>query len=202
MKIPSDPSQPPARSGDAAAPGSRSFDKVLERKTEDRQSRKARPQKLPGLDPEEDGKNLSAGAAIALPLSREAARSQVAGPAVAPDVQVLEGLVREIVVVAGPGVDPKVELQFHSKTLDGLNVRVVKKGDEISIRFLTGSDSVAQLLSRNSAQLSEALLAKGLHVAPIQVEFARGPAGSTRANDSPRDGRRGQGQERQDKRHR
>ena len=132
---------------------------------------------------------------------RQAAPQEVSKAAPVAEVRTLDGLVHEILVEAGPGVNPKVEVQFESKTLDGLNVRIVRKGDEISIRFLTGSDSVAQLLSRNTEQLSQTLMSKGLHVAPIQVERTPTPPASE-AGSSPKDGRRGQGNERPDKRQR
>jgi hypothetical protein len=208
MKIPSDPgpSQPPSRAADPPPSDSKSFDKVLDRKAEERQGRKARFQKGPGLD-EEDANKATGGPAMVLSLTRDAGPSEVAGAAGPPDLRALDGLAHEILVVAGPGTDPKVELQFNSKTLDGLNVRIERKierkGDEISIRFLTGSDSVAQLLTRNSTQLSEALLAKGLHVAPIQVQLApSSPRSADTGGYNPRDGRRGQGDARRDKRQR
>jgi flagellar hook-length control protein FliK len=116
----------------------------------------------------------------------------------------LDGLVREIVVAAGPGLNSSVEVQFQSATLDGLNVRISRKGDGICVRFLTSSDSVAQLLIRNSSQLSEALLARGLHVAPIQIERAPAPS-RTAESASNRDqsgNSRERGEGRQERRHR
>jgi flagellar hook-length control protein FliK len=201
MKVTSDPGSapPPSRSGESQTSEPKTFEKVLERKNVDRHEKKLRGQKRSGRETEaQDG--LPAAAMPFAPL-RQAEPPEVGKAAPASEIRTLDGLVREILVEAGPGVDPKVEVQFHSKTLEGLNVRISRKGDEISIRFLTGSDSVAQLLSRNTEQLSQSLLAKGLHVAPIQVERSAASL-SPEAGRSPGDGRRGQGSERQDKRQR
>lgn len=199
MRVPSNPdsSPPPSRSGETPPSDSNSFDKVLERKAGDRQAKKTRGQK-DSLLPEDATKGaLAAGSPVWSP--RDPALSGIGKPAALAEGPILDGLVREILVVSGPGTDPKVEMQFHSTTLEGLNVRLVKKGDEISIRFLTGSDSVARLLSVNSEQLSQALRAKGLHVAPIQVVLASPDARPSGEGYDPRDGRRGRGDERQQK---
>jgi flagellar hook-length control protein FliK len=200
MKVPSDRSSaPPAsRTGSAPASDSKSFDKVLESKTEDGLEKKARGQrqKLRQLPEHESGQ--AAGGPLAFATLPDWGPAAVATPAPVADVRPLDGLVREILVVAGPGVDPKVEIQFQSKTLEGLNVRIERKGDEIAIRFLTGSESVARLLSQNVDQLTQSLHSKGLHLAPVQVEFAPVSPRSTGSDHNPRDGRRGRGEERQD----
>jgi hypothetical protein len=100
-------------------------------------------------------------------------------------------------VFAGPGTVSRVEVQFHSNTLEGLNVQIAKSGDQISIRLLTNSNSVAQLLSRNSDQLSQGLEARGLRVAPIQIELNPASPRLTDSRPASRDNRRGQGGERQ-----
>jgi hypothetical protein len=206
MKVPSDPGAAPAptpsRSGESSATESKSFDKVLERKSEDRQGKKVRGPKIPGL--EGDAKEGVGEFAAQFSPFRQADPGEVGKSGALPEIRMLDGLVREILVEAGPGVNPKVEVQFQSRTLEGLNVRIVKNGDEISIRFLTGSESVAQLLNSNKDQLSQALLAKGLHVAPIQVERTTAPPRSSDSgNSSGGEGRRGgQGDERRDKRQR
>jgi flagellar hook-length control protein FliK len=106
--------------------------------------------------------------------------------------EVIRNLVREILVVTEPRGRQTVDVQFNSTTLDGLRVRISREDDKIAIRFLTASASVSDLLSRNAAQLSEALQAKGLHVVPIQVELRAAPV-SMEAGPPARDGERGGG---------
>ncbi len=192
MKVPSDPGSapPPARSGESSASDSKSksFGKVLEQKSEESKASKK------GEDLGDQGLGDTTSPVPFLPMPAVAPSASAKAPA-APEIRDLNGLVQEIAVVAG--TNPKVEIQFNSKTLQGLNVQVAKQGEQISVKFLTSSDSVAQLLSSNSAQLSQALEAKGLNVAPIQVELAPASARSTDSSSTSRDSRRGRGDERQ-----
>jgi len=169
---------------------------VLQRKNEERKA-KNRGEKPVDRGPEDDGKPSVTTGSLLLSLQPDIASSVVAKPADVPGVRDLEGLVQEILVVAGPGSAPLVEVQFHSDTLEGLSVQVSKTGDQVSIRFLTSSTSVAQLLSQNSSQLLQGLEAKGLQVAPIQVELTQATPRSTDSRPSSSDGRRGRGDQRQ-----
>jgi hypothetical protein len=202
MRVPSDrgpaSAQSAPRSGDGPAEA-KSFDKVLESKTEEKKSRGDGPKgRRPAIE-HEGPQGLASGLLATLPFP-DLGPATVAKAGFTPEVRQLDGLVQEILVVAGPGVAPQVEVQFQSTTLEGLNVQIVRKGDEVSIRFLTGSDAVAKLLTRNVDQLSQSLHAKGVPVGPIQVELAPAPARSADAQHDPRGGRRERGDQRQDKR--
>jgi hypothetical protein len=191
VKIPSDQAgsaPPPSRSSESSASDSKAFDNLLERKNAERKA-KDNGEKPDGL---EDDSNSSAAMGL-MPFSpmRDVGPSASAKPADGPKVLDLNGLVQEIMVVAKPGTDPSVEVTFHSSTLEGLNVRVAKKGDDISIRFLTTSNSVAQLLSRSTDQLTQGLASRGLRVAPIQIEVAPAAPGITDSRPASRDGNRG-----------
>ena len=105
----------------------------------------------------------------------------------------LQGLVNEILVVTQPGGQQGVEVQFNSTTLNGLRVSIAHNNDQTTIKFSTTSSSVSQLLNRNLDQLSQALQAKGLHVAPIQVEL-NAPNRPPESGSTPRDSRGGGGQ--------
>jgi flagellar hook-length control protein FliK len=198
MKISADRSgsAPPTRTGEPSAPESKTFDKVLERKSQERSTKKGGRNSVDRALEGEDKLPVAIGPMPFFPTAGFALAA-VSTAAPVPEIQVLDGLVKEIMVVAGPGTDPKVEVQFHSKTLEGLNVQIAKDGDRISIRFVTRSETVAQLLSRNSGHLSEALEAKGLHITPIQVELAPASPRPAGAGSSPRDNRRSRGDERQ-----
>ena len=199
MRVPSNcpgSASPPSRSGESSASESSAFDSVLERKNAERRAKNS-GEKPAGRGLEDDGKPLvNTSPLLGSPLP-DLARSAVTRPADVPEVRDLDGLVQEILVAAGPGSAPMVEVQFHSNTLDGLNVQVSKAGDEISIRFLTSSTSVAQLLSRNSEQLSQGLGARGLQVAPIQVELIQASPRLTDSRPSPGGSRRGRGSQHQ-----
>jgi len=197
MRVPSDPAgaaSPTSQPGESPGSGAKTFDKVLARKSEEHKAKK-RGDEPGGQSIEDEGKLSAAMSAASFLAIRDTASPAITKAAAAPEIRDLDGLVQEIVVVAGPGKDPKVEVRFPSKTLDGLNVQITKNGDDLSIRFLARSSSVAQLLSQNSNQLSQALEAKGIQVAPIQVEVASSPSSSTES--ACKDGRRGRGDDRQ-----
>lgn len=198
MRVPSDGggSAQPSKPDPAPPPQqeTRSFDKVLEQKSEGKAKLRAGKKRLE--DP--DGRGVALPSAGGQPFALRSGSSEAAGPAMTPDIQTLQGLVREIHVVSGS--QPGVEMQFHSKTLEGLNVKIVKRGDQVSIGFLTGSESVAQLLSRNADQLSQALQAKGVQVGAVRVELSPVTTQSTSSEQSSRGRERGERDPRQDRR--
>jgi hypothetical protein len=104
---------------------------------------------------------------------------------------VVQSIVHEILVVTKAGGPPIVDVQFNSKTLDGLRVRVSGNKEEIAIRFSTSSESVLQLLKQHVGALSDALQTKGLQVAPVQIEMRPAPVVSPQSGSSPRHGRGG-----------
>jgi len=112
----------------------------------------------------------------------------------------LASLVQEISVVAPPDGASSVEIQFDSRTLDGLHVRVQKAGEGVEVRFSTSSESVSRLLSDNIGKLAEALVERG-YVAPnVSVQRAQGPPAFS-TNESGRSGRDGNSRGRQDQGH-
>jgi hypothetical protein len=99
-----------------------------------------------------------------------------AGQAVAvPTTTLLASLVQEITVEAPPGGNASVDIQFDSRTLDGLQVRVQKKGDNVEVRFTTSSDAVSQLLTANAQSLADALVERGYVAPAVSVQRAPGP---------------------------
>ena len=100
----------------------------------------------------------------------------------------LVSLVQEIAVEAPPGGNASVDIQFDSRTLDGLRVRVQKKGDSVEVRFSTSSDAVSQLLTANSQSLADALVQRGYVAPAVSVQRAPGSA-NVSSGDSRRSGR-------------
>jgi len=190
---PVDTSAPDSRTSGSKSSETKSFDDVLARKNAERKAED-------NLETT-DGTDYQLSRMSPVPFSTlpntdlAAIEKPSSGESKAPD---FTALVQEIVVAAAPGKDPNVEIKFQSNTLEGLNVQVAKKGDEISIRCLTSSSSVAQLLTRNSDQLSQGLASKGLRVGVIQIETAPVPSRQTGSRSAPRDGgRNGTGDQRQ-----
>jgi hypothetical protein len=109
----------------------------------------------------------------------------------------LTSLIQEITVEAPPGGASSVEIQFDSRTLDGLHVRVQKAGEGVEVRFSTSSEAVSRLLSANADKLAEALVERG-YVAPnVSVQRAQGPTAFS-TSESGRSGRDGNSRGRQD----
>jgi flagellar hook-length control protein FliK len=128
---------------------------------------------------------------------------QTAAPAPVKQTDVVQSIVREILVVTEAGGPPIVDVQFNSTTLDGLRVRVSGGKDQIAIQFSTSSESVMHLLKQHVGDLSEALQAKGLHVAPVQIDMRPTAAAvSQQPGSSPRHSRDGQRDAQQEKRQR
>ncbi|MBV9508137.1 MAG: flagellar hook-length control protein FliK, partial [Acidobacteriia bacterium] len=179
-------SQTPAVS--AGKPGSKPFARLLKEKQEKNKQ------------PDVSDQAIAAGAPVAMPFDPAASVvPQTSTPGAAPaEAGLVRNLVQEIVATPAPDGAARVDVQFNSKTLEGLRVQVTRSEDTISVKFSTSSQSVSQLLSRNLGQLSQALESKGLHVAPIQVEMIPPPVthGDGQTDSSPQDGRRGGGDSR------
>lgn len=112
-----------------------------------------------------------------------------AGQAVAaPTEALLTSLVQEITAEAPPGGNTSVDIQFNSRTLEGLQVRVQKKGESVEVRFSTASDAVSQLLTANAQSLADALAQRGYVAPAVSVQRAPGPTVSP-TGDSRRSGR-------------
>jgi hypothetical protein len=89
------------------------------------------------------------------------------GRSVAPGSDALvSSLVREITVQVPPGGAASVDIQFDSRTLEGLHVRVQKSDQGVEVRLSTSSEAVSRLLTANAQSLTEALAQRG-YVAPV-----------------------------------
>ncbi len=186
------PAAQTAKTSEGGRPSSASFSGVLARKLEDS-----------GSKTEQDGRFAQPDEALlALPMTMPADQIQpemVFQPSseMRSDTTKIQALIQEILVVAQPNGRQAVEIQFDSKTLDGLNVQISQQQGQVAIRFSAASAPVSELISRNLDQLSDALQRKGLNLAPIQVELTSMPNNSGTnnpgsSNTGARDGRRGE----------
>lgn len=109
----------------------------------------------------------------------------------------LTSLVQEIAVVAPPDRPASVDIQFNSRTLEGLHVRVQKAGDSVEVRFSTSSEAVSRLLTANADRLAEALVQQGYAAPAVSVQHAKGLTPFF-SGESGRSGRDGGGRGKQD----
>lgn len=82
-------------------------------------------------------------------------------------------LTHQIDVVKKGGVTEGVNITFDSKALEGLQVQIRQENGEMSIHFVTQSDTVSKLLSRNVGELKESLANKGVKVQNISISNAQ-----------------------------
>lgn len=126
----------------------------------------------------------AAAAAVAARSPIETGAIKETGGAAPVEPAVVNGLVAEISTTVQPGNTPAVDIRFDSKTLAGLQVRVVKAGEHISVRFNTNSENVAALLTRNTDSLSAALQARGFQVGAVTVVSEPKPPSGDQHPDS------------------
>jgi hypothetical protein len=118
------------------------------------------------------------------------------GGVVAKNDALLASLVQEIAAEAPPGGSSSVDIQFNSRTLEGLHVRIQKTGDSVQVQFSTSSDGIAQLLSANSQSLTAALTQRGYVAPAVSVQREQSPMTFV-AGESRRSGRDGESRGRQ-----
>ena len=88
----------------------------------------------------------------------------------------LAPLLQEITVQAPPGSNASVDIQFDSRTLQGLHVRVQKAGEGVQIQFSTSSETISRLLTANAQSLSDALLQRGYVSPTVSIQQPSAPA--------------------------
>jgi flagellar hook-length control protein FliK len=82
-----------------------------------------------------------------------------------------------------------VDIQFDSRTLEGLKVHITEQEGNLSIQFATNSEQVAALLTDHKADLTNALAADGFTVSNISTSVQSKRGGSTATRE--RGGQRG-----------
>jgi flagellar hook-length control protein FliK len=90
----------------------------------------------------------------------------------------LQALVHEISVSLNGAKHKQVNIELNSNVLKGLHIQIEQQGTGVSIQFVSASDSVGAMLTRNMSALSEALANRGVDVNRLQVTTS---AGTTRA---------------------
>lgn len=99
----------------------------------------------------------------------------------------IQNLAREIVSeirsVANKDGSRTVDIQFDSKTLQGLQVHITERQGNLSIQFATQSENVAALLADHKNDLANALAADGFTVKNISTSVQPKRSGYTVTRD-------------------
>jgi flagellar hook-length control protein FliK len=106
-----------------------------------------------------------------------------------PDLEKLVGeIVQEIHSLQSADGSRHVDIQFDSKTLQGLHVHIEQRNDALAVQFSTRSDAVATLLTQHSQELDQALESRGLKVSEVAVSRTTSQPGGpyTRRGQSER----------------
>jgi len=106
-----------------------------------------------------------------------------------PDLEKLVGeIVQEIHSFQSADRSRHVDIQFDSKTLQGLHVHIEQGNNALAVQFSTRSDAVAALLNQHSQELDQALESRGIKVSEVAVSRTTSQPGGpyTRRGQSQR----------------
>lgn len=85
----------------------------------------------------------------------------------------LQQLVREISVAMDKAGNEKVQIEMNSNVLKGLQIRIERQQGALSVQFMTDSQQVSGLISRNIDALSQSLSSLGEAGVNIRVTGSR-----------------------------
>jgi type III secretion system needle length determinant len=105
-------------------------------------------------------------------------------------------LVDKVQVSKSAAGDDRVEIQFNSKTLQGLEVSISQHEGKVSVQFNTANEQVSQMLTQNVQALTQALSNRGVDAEVRVAAPATNASDSGKGNwerDSGRGGRGGSG---------
>ena len=176
MKV--SPTTKPAgsRTLEANAPvkSSSSFDRILKMKeAEAERDRKRQPTK-DGQAEDLVSDSSVASWPVVSPAQAENSKSShaasSAGAVVGTQIQNIAGeIVSQIRSATNKDGSRSVEIEFNSKTLEGLQVRIREQGGTLSIQFATQSEQVATILADHKSELISALASDGFKTASVST---------------------------------
>jgi flagellar hook-length control protein FliK len=94
-------------------------------------------------------------------------------------------LVREITVQMPPGGTRSVDIQFDSRTLQGVRVRIQNADGGLNVQFSTSSQAISRLLTSNVHALADALQQRGYVSPVITVQRPEGSAAYSSSDSRP-----------------
>ena len=142
------------------------FDRVLEarRKQRDEKQKDDAGNDKPDAQPP-NGSQQEISTSTNQPIEWKAEQTSAQASETTASIQNLSGeIVGELRSVGHEGGAHTIDIQFDSKTLDGLHVQLSAKADALSIRFDAESPQVGALLSERTQELTMALERKGFRV--------------------------------------
>jgi flagellar hook-length control protein FliK len=86
----------------------------------------------------------------------------------------LQALVHEISVSLGGAKHRQVNIELNSSVLKGLHIQIEQQGTGVNIQFISASDSVGAMLTRNMSALAQGLADRGVEVKELQVTTTDG----------------------------
>ena len=110
---------------------------------------------------------------VAAPRTEVAGASEVKATGSTASVEQMQALANEMVdriqSTTGAAGNDKVDIQFNSRTLEGLQVSISRNEGKVSVQFNTASEQVSQLLTQNVQSLTQAMAARGVDLAEVRV---------------------------------
>lgn len=153
------PQQPAARGPKHALPASPA----------PKSSKQAGPEQAP-KEPKEKESVASLGVEPApAPLAYAPPVEAVAETAPAAAVVPIERIADEVLLIARPDGSHEIQAEVDSKVMPDLRISVVQKGDRIEVRLLTDTPATQRALEQALPQLTQALEARQLNPALLQV---------------------------------
>jgi flagellar hook-length control protein FliK len=140
----------------------------------DQRAKPAKPGKFVQLLEAKQAESTGPIVPMAMPLGLPKPQTAPVQPAAEP--RAVEALAREIVehVEVSPGERrSQIDIQFNSRTLDGLHVRLVQENGCVSVQFTTASVVVARVVDENVPALRQALESRGIPLAELTVRRGR-----------------------------
>jgi len=172
------------------APGkkTRAFERVLHAK-EGTADKEQKSQVAPAAGPQALSPNMANDDVLnILPPTPEIDKSSPIASSTTPVASTqIQNLPREIVseIRSVPNKDGSrtVDIQFDSRTLQGLQVHITERQGNLSIQFATQSENVAALLADHKNDLANALAADGFSVKNISTSVQPKRSGYTVTRD-------------------
>jgi flagellar hook-length control protein FliK len=179
--------------GSALLKRSSSFDLVLEKKKAEAGSRQKRRPATEGEEPALASSSAIAGVPFVLPFEAENTKSShVPSPGGAIRSTQIQNIAGEIVSQVRSATNKdgsrSLEIEFDSKTLQGLQVRISEQQGSLNIQFSTQSENVAALLADHKADLVIALASDGFKTGTISTLVRSKQSGSDRGRGGQRGG--------------
>jgi flagellar hook-length control protein FliK len=181
------------REANAPAKRSGSFDRILRMKEAQAKSEQNQQPATEGAQQALASNSMIDGRPF-LPLS-ESENNKSSHPvssAGAPRSTQIQSIVHEIVSQIRSATNKdgsrSVEIEFDSKTLQGLQVKISAEQGTLSIQFSTQSEQVAALLAQHKPELISALASDGFKTAGISTLVRSKRSGSDRGRGSQRGG--------------